>query len=111
MEKSRIKEMLREDFNKRLQEAGESRSVNKNYDKDYSEVQQKLKDTMLKQNQVMHAAGLGDPNNATDRSLFSKKVNKETNEEGGQYLFDDSELANVIKVLSNPGNYLGVKNK
>jgi len=58
----------------------------------------------------MAAAGLGDPTNATDRSLFSKKVRKEKNDEGGLYQFDEKELASVIKVLNNPAAYLSVKN-
>lgn len=109
MEKTRIKEILREGFNTTIQEAEESREKNKGYEKDYTFVQTKLKDTMLKMNQVMGKAGLGDPKNATDRSLFSKKVHKETNDEGGQYLFDEKELASVVKVLSNPASYLNAK--
>jgi len=38
--------------------------------------------------------------------LFSKKVRKDKNTEGGQYLFNDKELASIIKVLNNPGAYL-----
>lgn len=113
MKKTRIKEILRENLMSKLTEtepksAGSSND-NANYDKDYSEVQSKLTSTMLKQSQVMAAAGLGDPNDATDRSLFSKKVRKDTNDEGGQYLFDDNELASVIKVLNNPAAYINVK--
>jgi len=113
MEKKTIKEKLRESLLSTLKEtepkAGPEKKSNKNYNKDYSEVQTKLQNTMLKQSQVMAAAGLGDPNNATDRSLFSKKVRKDKNDEGGQYLFDDRELASVIKVLNNPAAYLNVK--
>ena len=64
---------------------------------------------MLKASQVMAAAGLGDPDNATDRSLFSKKLRREKNDEGGVYQFDDKELASVMKVINNPASYLNVK--
>jgi hypothetical protein len=123
MKKSEIKAILRENIFSKLKEAepkGETKEApkapaekdggsNKSYEKNYAEVQRKLSGTMLKQNQIMAAAGLGKPDDATDRSLFSKKVNKEKNEEGGQYLFNDEELASVIKVINNPTAYLNVK--
>lgn len=113
MGKDQIKKILRESLDGMVQENGEQTATpkksNANYDKDYSEVQTKLQNTMLKQSQVMAAAGLGNPKDATDRSLFSKKVRKDKNDEGGQYLFNDLELASVIKVLNNPAAYLNVK--
>lgn len=36
---------------------------------------------------------------STERSLFRKKLNKETNEEGGQYLFSIEELAKIRSIL------------
>lgn len=36
---------------------------------------------------------------ATERSLFRKKLNKETNDEGGQYLFSIEELAKIRSIL------------
>jgi hypothetical protein len=111
MKKTTIKEILRKSLTTHIKEESEGTKKHhkEKYDKDYSEVQSKLQDTMLKQSQVMAAAGLGNPKDATDRSLFSKKVRKDTNDEGGQYLFDDKELASVIKVLSNPAAFLSVK--
>ena len=113
MEKENIKALLRENFMTPIKEEEPKEPTqkkdNKDYDKDYASVQSKLNGTMLKQSQVMAAAGLGNPNDATARSLFSKKVRKDTNDEGGQYLFDDKELASVIKVLNNPAAYLSVK--
>lgn len=110
MEKNRIKEILRESIQMPVREAepkpeGEGKSP-ENYEKEYAEVQDKLQHTMLKQSQVMAAAGLGSPKDATARSLFSKKVRKDKNDEGGQYLFNDKELAAIIKVLNNPAAYL-----
>lgn len=114
MEKAIIKSKLRESLSSAIGEATAQAPAKKRdtkqYDKDYAEVKTKLQDTMLKQSQVMAAAGLGDPKNATDRSLFSKKVRQDTNDEGGMYQFDDKELASVIKVLNNPAAYLNVKN-
>ncbi len=81
----------------------------KDFETAYSEVKRKLEGTMLKASQVMAAAGLGDPNDATDRSLFSKKMRRETNDEGGKYLFNDDELSAIVKVLNNPAAYLNVK--
>ena len=113
MEKNRIKTILRETFVAPMKEEDTSNdgagSKNKQYEKDYAEVQSKLDGTMLKSSQVMAAAGLGNPKDATARSLFSKKVRKDTNDDGGTYMFDDKELASVIKVLNNPSAYLNVK--
>ena len=113
MEKNKIKALLRENFVVPIQEEEtkepSEKKTNAKYEKDYASVQNKLNGTMLKQRQVMAAAGMGNPDDATARSLFSKKVRKDTNDEGGQYLFDDKELASVIKVINNPAAYLSVK--
>jgi hypothetical protein len=77
----------------------------------YSELERKLSGTLLKANQVMAAAGLGDPDNASDRSLFSKKIRREKNDEGGLYMFSPDDLDKIIKVINNPTAYLNVKNK
>ena len=109
MEKDKIKNLLRETFVNPLLEAEDEKDVKKRTKKtetEYAEVRRKLQNTMLKQNQVMQAAGLGDADSATDRSLFSKKVRKEKNEEGGVYQFNEKELASIIKVLNNPTSYL-----
>jgi hypothetical protein len=108
MKKSEIKEILRESLIQ-INEEKEKKKKKKNYTKNYGELQRKLDGTMLKASQVMAAAGLGDPDNATDRSLFSKKLRREKNDEGGVYQFDDKELASVMKVINNPASYLNVK--
>jgi hypothetical protein len=79
------------------------------FETNYSELERKLDGTLLKANQVMAAAGLGDPDSATDRSLFSKKIRREKNDEGGLYMFSDDDLAKIIKVINNPTAYLNVK--
>jgi hypothetical protein len=112
MEKTKIKELLRETFVAPIvekEEKEEKDKKNKNTEKDYGEVTRKLDGTMLKSSQVMAAAGLGNPKNATDRSLFSKKVRREKNDEGGMYQFNDEELAKIMKIINNPAAYLNVK--
>jgi hypothetical protein len=110
MEKDRIKQILRESLVpmpvREAEPKEEGGASSEKYEKEYAEVQDKLQHTMLKQSQVMAAAGLGNPKDATARSLFSKKVRKDKNDDGGQYLFNDKELASIIKVLNNPGAYL-----
>lgn len=113
MEKTKIKEILRETLMGKLTETEPKEEPKKEksdtYEKDYAEVQRKLDGTLLKASQVMGAAQLGNPNDATDRSLFSKKLRKDTNDEGGQYLFSDEDLAKIIKVINNPSPYLRSK--
>ena len=129
MEKSKIKAILRENIFSRIKEAepkqaekkgvptgekkesGDGEKKNsKQFDKDYEEIQRKLNNTLLKQSQVMQAAGLGQSDDSTARSLFSKKVKKEINPDNGStYQFDEDELSAVIKVINNPGSYLNVK--
>lgn len=77
----------------------------KKIDKDYQEVQRKLSDSLLKSSQVMQAAGLGKADNAGDRSYFSKRLHKEKNDDGSTYMFNDKELATLIKVINNPMIY------
>ena len=49
---------------------------------------------------VMQAAGLGDASDATDRSLFRKKVLQEKNEDGSVYEFNEDEKDAIITVLN-----------
>jgi len=111
MEKNRIKQIIREslDIVKETEKNEKSKGDDKKSETDYSEIQRKLDGTMLKQSQVMAAAGLGNPDDATARSLFSKKVRKDTNDEGGIYQFNAEELASIIKVINNPSAYLNSK--
>lgn len=105
MEKSIIKAKLREALALPIQEelpVGGTR-----HKMDYGEIQRKLDGTLLKASQVMQAAGLGKANDDTARSLFSKKLRQETNDDGGLYQFDEKELASIIKVINNPSAYLG----
>lgn len=119
MEKKEIKDILRESLNSYLEETKKKDTSEKKEEdtekkerktnKDYQDLENKLIGTMLKQSQVMAAAGLGNPKSATDRSLFSKKLRREKNDLGGVYQFNDDELASVTKVVSNPAAFLSTK--
>jgi hypothetical protein len=110
MDKDLIKKLLREFVENTLDEAkrkNTKRKKNKkkiaNIDKDYASLQNKLLDSpILTQAGVMQAAGLGNANDASDRSLFSKKVRKAKNDDGGIYKFNDEELGDISKVVNNP---------
>jgi hypothetical protein len=111
MDKGTIKKILREFVeSKILTEKRDYYSIKKTkkkkrdkIDKDYASIQNKLIDSdILTQAGVMQAAGLGDAGNATDRSLFSKKLRKVKNDEGGMYKFNDDELSRISKVVNNP---------
>jgi hypothetical protein len=110
MEKEIIKNILRETFVTPLLEAKKKKKNKKSKGKksasDYQYIEDKLVGSILKQSQVMKAAGLGDPDNATDRSLFSKKVRMEKNDEGSVYKFNEKELAKIVKILNNPLPYM-----
>jgi hypothetical protein len=105
MDKHIIKSILREFVEaKSINEAKKKKkkSVDKT-DKDYASLQNKLIDSeILTQAGVMQAAGLGDADNATDRSLFSKKLRKSKNDDGGMYKFNSSEISDISKVVNNP---------
>ncbi len=90
-------------------ESNNSSKKSPTYEKDYTSVQNALDGTLLKASQVFAAAGLGDPDDATSRSLNSKKLNRETNSEGGLYQFNDKELAKIVAVVNNPSSYLHTK--
>lgn len=106
MDKLEIKKILREFVEiKLLTEKKKKRKKKKvdTVDKDYASIQNKLIDSeILTQAGVMQASGLGDADSATDRSLFSKKLRKAKNDEGGVYKFNDNEVSSVTKVINNP---------
>jgi hypothetical protein len=107
MDKHIIKSILREfveakSINEAKKKKKKKKSVDKT-DKDYASLQNKLIDSeILTQAGVMQAAGLGDADNATDRSLFSKKLRKSKNDDGGIYKFNSSEISDISKVVNNP---------
>lgn len=105
MDKETIKKILREGIIENSSKKEEKKNTSNDRDsndKEYAYVQDKLTGGLLKASQVMKAAGLGDEDNATDRSLFSKKLRKFKDDEGGVYKFSAEELAAIIKVINNP---------
>ena len=111
MDKNTIKNKVRESLLATEAENEETKKKDgneKKKKKDVASIQRALNNnSLLTKSQVMKAAGLGDPDDATARSLFNKKVNQDKNEEGATYNFSDEELARVAKVVSNPTAYIG----
>ena len=100
MEHDIIKKILRETF---LIENKNKKNKKNKKSAEYARIKRALDDTLLTQSQVMAAADLGDADNASHRSLFSKKVNRYKNPDTGSvYQFNQDELAKVTKVISNP---------
>lgn len=89
-----------------LKKPKDEKSLNKNSDKEYADIQNALEDTLLTKSQVMSAAGLGNSEDAGDRKAFNAKLDKEETESGGKRHFNDMELAKVAKVVSNPMAYI-----
>jgi hypothetical protein len=48
----------------------------------------------------MKLAGLGEVGDKTAESLFSKKLRRKSNDEGGLYQFNDEERALIIKAIN-----------
>lgn len=75
-----------------------TKAVEKNLD-DRDQVSLQLgadADLAAPKSRIMKAAGLGDPNNASDRSQFNKKLDQKD----GQG-FTDAEMAKVSPVIDN----------
>lgn len=94
-----ITKMLRESFIPETSDDTETETG----EREYADIQKALNiNKIFTKARVMQAAGLGDAEDATDRSLFGKKLNKEKNKEGGKYSFDREEQAKIRKVIANP---------
>lgn len=102
MSKDFIKKKLRESLNEKAE--AQSKEKNDTYDTDYKEVQNKLLNGVLKASQIMAKAGLGKADNATDRSLFGKKLHQAKNDDGSVYRFSAEELKALKHILSNPNS-------
>ncbi len=95
MEKATIKKLVRENL---------TTYINENIKKAYPDVFNALnKDNHPTAPSLVGIAqkALGyDPDDATQRSLFRKKLHQEKNDEGSYYQFDDEELAKIRAALS-----------
>jgi hydrogenase maturation factor HypE len=99
MENLNIKELIREQL--ALIEAKTHKKKRKQIKAEYAEIRNGLKGVGApSQADVMQLAGLGSVGDKTAESLFSKKLRRVANEEGGLYQFDDQERAAVIKAIA-----------
>lgn len=97
MSKDIIKKLIHEGL--RLFE--EKKSKSKKSSSEYAEIKNALNDIGApSQADIMQLAGLGKVGDKTAESLFSKKLRKKKNEEGGTYQFDDEERAAIIKAIN-----------
>jgi hypothetical protein len=133
MDKNTIKDMLRESLISRLKEAGKNTEDKGESDKELKDKEKDKEETfndlskdekkkvksltakiknatqgkgkLLKLSQVMAAAGLGDPDNASDRSLYRKKVSGEPDSDGNVHHLAPDEASRMGKVVDNPNAY------
>jgi hypothetical protein len=135
MDKMFIKNMLRESLMGGLGEASDNKTKKpKNPDKESKDKEEKDKENfsdlskdekkrvksltakiknatqgknkLLKLSQVMGAAGLGDPKDASDRSLYRKKVSGEPDSDGNVHHLSPPEAAKMGKIVDNPNAYM-----
>jgi hypothetical protein len=123
MEKSFIKEKLRESLFSKIKEAnqegGEGETEKESGDGQYSELSKdekkkvqtltkKIKNAtqgagkLLKLSQVMDAAGVGDADNATDRSAIGKAVSGKPDADGKIRHLTVKQANSMGKVVDNP---------
>ena len=105
MDKTIIKQLLRETFEvssvENIEEANTPKPKRKKLKAEYTEIRRALKKMgSPSQADIMALAGLGTKGNKTDESLFSKKLRRTKNEEGGVYQFDDQERAAIVKAIN-----------
>jgi len=98
MNKDKIKNILRESH---INEAEELEG--KATDSQYQRVSSLLDNDKINHAGVIRQLWPGD-SDATKRSLFRKKLNKENNDSGGTYSFTKEEVAKIISILTNFAN-------
>lgn len=99
MNKENIKQLIRE--NLLLIEARTHKAKRKQVKAEYAEIRNGLKGIGApSQADVMELAGMGKVGDKTAESLFSKKLRRKSNEEGGLYQFNDEERASIIKAIA-----------
>lgn len=99
MSKDIIKQLIREEL--QLLEAKTHKKKRKQVKAEYAEIRNALKDIGApSQADIMQLAGLGKVGDKTAESLFSKKLRRKKNEEGGTYQFNDEERAAIIKAIN-----------
>jgi hypothetical protein len=123
MEKSFIKDMLRESLFSKIKEAnkeggeedtekeggdGQYQELGKDEKKKVQTLTKKIKNAtqgagkLLKLSQVMDAAGVGDADNATDRSAIGKAVSGKPDADGKVRHLTVKQANSMGKVVDNP---------
>ncbi len=99
MNKENIKQLIRE--NLLILEARTHKAKRKQLKAEYAEIRNALKGVGApSQADIMQLAGLGTVGDKTAESLFSKKLRRKANDEGGLYQFNDEERALIIKAIN-----------
>ena len=123
MDKLFIQQMLRESLEAKIQEAEkDDKEGNKSFDELNKDEKQEVmtltkkihnatqgKGKLLKLSQVMDAAGVGNANNATDRSKIGKAVSGKPDADGKVRHLSKRDAATMGKVVDNPVAYLSNK--
>jgi len=103
MEKSTIKDKLRESLAQFINEAesGDKKDGHR-VEAEYAEILNAFKGLgSPSQADIMQLSGLGKKGNKTAESLFSKKLYRKKNKEtGALYMFDNDERASVLKAIN-----------
>jgi Na+-transporting NADH:ubiquinone oxidoreductase subunit NqrF len=103
MKKTDIKNLLRERGTPHLQHVVKPKSSdNEAKSNDYDKVVKLLNNDIFNHAAIVRQLK-GEPwagnTEATNRSLFRKKLKKMTNDEGGEYSFDEETLSDIQKIL------------
>jgi len=114
MEKSEIKKVLRENTMGLEEKSAPSKHINHAIrtktnddavkDNEYEKIVKLLDNDLINHAAIgrrMKGPEWSDNSEATNRSKFRKKVKRMQNDEGGTYLFNEDELAQVQKILMN----------
>lgn len=108
MNKSFIKQILRESFGMRTEASAEPKNNEKRrntkakIESEYAEITSGFKGLgSPSQADIMQMAGMGSVGDKTAESLFGKKLRREKNDEGGVYQFNEKERASVIKAQAS----------
>lgn len=105
MDKKDIKKMLQERQSPHIKTAVQTKSADEDSkSNDYDKVVKLLNNDIINHAAIVRNLK-GEPwagnTEATNRSLFRKKLKKMSNDEGGEYAFSEETLSDIQKVLMN----------
>jgi hypothetical protein len=93
---------MKEDIKKLLREASEKGSSNAQYDR----IQRLLDNNIFNHAEIVDKLwGTGEKDDASQRSLFRKKLNRETYQ-GTKYQFDEDELTKITQILMDTSSLI-----